>query len=92
MFGFFLIRVINGSGTRYHILNQIQKIKLQTQRRQFEMAVDITREQWEMETERLCPSALAFNAYADLERYIVCLLYTSPSPRDQRGSRMPSSA
>ena len=26
-----------------------------------------------------------------LKRY-VCLLYTSPSPRDQRGSRMPSSA
>ena len=24
--------------------------------------------------------------------YKVCLLYTSPSPRDQRGSRMPSSA
>ena len=24
--------------------------------------------------------------------YSVCLLYTSPSPRDQRGSRMPSSA
>ena len=29
-------------------------------------------------------------AYATL--YTVCLLYTSPSPRDQRGSRMPSSA
>ena len=33
----------------------------------------------------------------DSERLIVrpletCLLYTSPSPRDQRGSRMPSSA
>ena len=26
------------------------------------------------------------------EKYILCLLYTSPSPRDQRGSRMPSSA
>ena len=26
------------------------------------------------------------------EEIIVCLLYTSPSPRDQRGSRMPSSA
>ena len=25
-------------------------------------------------------------------RYRNCLLYTSPSPRDQRGSRMPSSA
>ena len=29
---------------------------------------------------------------ADLEALKVCLLYTSPSPRDQRGSRMPSSA
>ena len=27
-----------------------------------------------------------------LEQYSDCLLYTSPSPRDQRGSRMPSSA
>ena len=25
-------------------------------------------------------------------QYYACLLYTSPSPRDQRGSRMPSSA
>ena len=28
----------------------------------------------------------------DYELYTRCLLYTSPSPRDQRGSRMPSSA
>ena len=27
-----------------------------------------------------------------LQAYCACLLYTSPSPRDQRGSRMPSSA
>ena len=27
-----------------------------------------------------------------LDLYLTCLLYTSPSPRDQRGSRMPSSA
>ena len=26
------------------------------------------------------------------DHYQICLLYTSPSPRDQRGSRMPSSA
>ena len=31
--------------------------------------------------------ALLFNKIS-----IICLLYTSPSPRDQRGSRMPSSA
>ena len=29
---------------------------------------------------------------ADSNRPHICLLYTSPSPRDQRGSRMPSSA
>ena len=28
----------------------------------------------------------------DYQRHKICLLYTSPSPRDQRGSRMPSSA
>ena len=26
------------------------------------------------------------------EHVAICLLYTSPSPRDQRGSRMPTSA
>ena len=29
---------------------------------------------------------------SNLKIYRYCLLYTSPSPRDQRGSRMPSSA
>ena len=28
----------------------------------------------------------------DHDLFSICLLYTSPSPRDQRGSRMPSSA
>ena len=32
------------------------------------------------------------DAQAYLEQIKNCLLYTSPSPRDQRGSRMPSSA
>ena len=31
------------------------------------------------------------HAFDGIEEYD-CLLYTSPSPRDQRGSRMPSSA
>ena len=30
--------------------------------------------------------------WADSNNHSFCLLYTSPSPRDQRGSRMPSSA
>ena len=38
---------------------------------------------------RNLPSAIGFQIVGD---NYVCLLYTSPSPRDQRGSRMPSSA
>ena len=29
---------------------------------------------------------------SSIDQIMICLLYTSPSPRDQRGSRMPSSA
>ena len=35
---------------------------------------------------------LNIKSVEDLVLYLPCLLYTSPSPRDQRGSRMPSSA
>ena len=34
----------------------------------------------------------ALDLMVSIDMYITCLLYTSPSPRDQRGSRMPSSA
>ena len=39
-------------------------------------------------------ATLVVNSAADLPVDLSdgCLLYTSPSPRDQRGSRMPSSA
>ena len=35
---------------------------------------------------------LRFTDTRGKEQHVTCLLYTSPSPRDQRGSRMPSSA
>ena len=38
------------------------------------------------------PSATPTRAQRAAGAVGVCLLYTSPSPRDQRGSRMPSSA
>ena len=37
-------------------------------------------------------SNTSFKVIADHIRAITCLLYTSPSPRDMRRSRMPSSA
>ena len=36
--------------------------------------------------------ASVYDAMVRLAQDFACLLYTSPSPRDQRGSRMPSSA
>ena len=38
------------------------------------------------------PTNDAYYFIADYHTLTTCLLYTSPSPRDQRGSRMPSSA
>ena len=38
------------------------------------------------------PTLEALNNIAETTERCICLLYTSPSPRDQRGSRMPSSA
>ena len=43
------------------------------------------------EIERLIDQQSLDGQATDLLEYD-CLLYTSPSPRDQRGSRMPSSA
>jgi hypothetical protein len=35
------------------------------------MATEITREEWDRETERLCPSGQAYSAYVALEQFIV---------------------
>ena len=42
--------------------------------------------------ERLGVSLDSVDRFAPTSQVCCCLLYTSPSPRDQRGSRMPSSA
>ena len=38
------------------------------------------------------PPQISLEGFAGLTRYRLCLLYTSPSPRDATLSRMPSSA
>ena len=43
-------------------------------------------------TNCLAPVAQVLDKTCGIARGYICLLYTSPSPRDQRGSRMPSSA
>ena len=49
-------------------------------------------DQFEVKVEGLgCPFC-AYGLEKKFNELESCLLYTSPSPRDQRGSRMPSSA
>ena len=53
------------------------------------------KEQFESITNQLHGHSLAFRPLVSKTvnvLLLICLLYTSPSPRDQRGSRMPSSA
>ena len=46
----------------------------------------------EFQTQGLIEQALKDGKKVLIPKTYPCLLYTSPSPRDQRGSRMPSSA
>ena len=43
-------------------------------------------------TKLLIPSVVGFNGSLGAGKTTICLLYTSPSPRDATLSRMPSSA
>ena len=47
---------------------------------------------WLWEFHKVHHSVEQMGFAAHLRYHWICLLYTSPSPRDQRGSRMPSSA
>ena len=64
----------------FHALADLEKARDLMEANQFEQAM-----------EELIPAARSGNAEAE-ELIGVCLLYTSPSPRDGLLSRMPSSA
>ena len=57
----------------------------------FEQALVLVREIRERQGEGVILNSIA-RVYKNLGKYKDCLLYTSPSPRDISGSRMPSSA
>ena len=62
----------------------------------FSLALEILGDRWE--AEEIIQDVFAYvwkkpESYSpEKGKFSSCLLYTSPSPRDQRGSRMPSSA
>ena len=73
-------------GTRTDTLDSLQNIKYGSERHAFDDRVEIDPSVDAVYTKRM-PSA-----FFETPLHSFCLLYTSPSPRDQRGSRMPSSA
>ena len=71
--------------------------KLEAGERPEEALVRELKEELDIETKVDCLAPLSFASYGYEDFHLlmplyICLLYTSPSPRDQRGSRMPSSA
>ena len=54
----------------------------------FKVATDATK----LEIKKAVESLFSVKVERVTTLNVLCLLYTSPSPRDQRGSRMPSSA
>ena len=52
----------------------------------------LTSEEQALQVAKLGANAIGIISVKDSPRYVSCLLYTSPSPRDLSTSRMPSSA
>ena len=66
-----------------------EKMKLSEQKAVYRKRIQVI---WKRQIAALSSSADGGAAAGDAGATGACLLYTSPSPRDQRGSRMPSSA
>ena len=58
----------------------------------FSWVYEMTPEGLKLEKDIVRDSSISPQTGHKLDRVIICLLYTSPSPRDRQKSRMPSSA
>ena len=97
-------RVLVGSGET--VARELARIQDETDVDGFNLAYHITPGTFEDLVEHVVPAlqdlgrykteyrpgTLRNKLFGEGDRLSPCLLYTSPSPRDQRGSRMPSSA
>ena len=77
------------SRSRYHLIERLEEI---SKDQVFDAVINLAGAQivgkrWSRARKREIQ-----NSRIDLTRNLVCLLYTSPSPRDRQKSRMPSSA
>ena len=78
-----------------HALAQVCSVATESELENWSLLRAINAETpYEMAVLKVEDAPEGFHAIRDAveKTYCYCLLYTSPSPRDQRGSRMPSSA
>ena len=99
---YFKLMTQNTMGTDYEDVNNdglpdlfAADMLADTRKRQHELGINMVRDYFDQSISygygaQIVKNALQMNQGNG--KYIDCLLYTSPSPRDQRGSRMPSSA
>ena len=72
---------------------EVLKDQVQSEIERFQSALARTRAELRRIQEEIPDHApQETNAFIDVHLLMLCLLYTSPSPRDKRQSRMPSSA
>ena len=77
----------------YDLLDETAKEEYQNSQREIldDDSYEVSDEEWAEEVYRWLDDERS-NLNKEVDGIIVCLLYTSPSPRDKRQSRMPSSA
>ena len=80
-------------------IDEDQILKILVKGFDFDGNIKYSDEELKKNVEKAINKELGYNQLLEITRVITnfyrskgCLLYTSPSPRDQRGSRMPSSA
>ena len=71
---------------------EIPENQIETYTEQLEEILSYIDQLQEIDTENVPPTTRAVEVVNAMREDLVCLLYTSPSPRDATLSRMPSSA
>ena len=71
------------SSSNYQLAHEDRELLNSDEMRGVRMLLEINKPEKILEEQNILSTIIVFGG---------CLLYTSPSPRDQRGSRMPSSA
>ena len=86
------LKAVVVKGDIYNVYDLAVSLKTLTDARNFLMKFEAAQTYYAECFERQSKAARKHQSNVKIARLYICLLYTSPSPRDMRRSRMPSSA